>query len=270
MAKYVEVLHGDEDYIRIRCHENGVDTIQKWPRVAPLHVLQTLIHENAAAYEAVYESPTDVQVRISVDELEICYESMGYHSYKLLGVQHYKHIKEGWINPGNEGHERLAGELIRVMPGLKATVQYPCGCSRGPKGATGAVQRIIIHLNDAHHPTQGDQKHDPWDRERIAQWTETLDVDLTVDTSRPKPTRKPLTMSDAQKAAMHKAMLTMTVDTSSITKSLKEIIESSDKASIAIKNWAGKVVELEIKDADPKTYKMLTGLPWPGDNKEEA
>lgn len=265
MGKYVQVLQGDSEHLVISVHENNVQTIQKWPRVAPLHVLQTLIHENAHGYETKYELGEKVKVIISVDELEICYESMNNGAYKLLGVQHYKHLKEGWIDMGNEGHERLAGELIRVMPGLKKRVPWPCAC---PPSASdrATVERIIIHLNDTHHPTLGGKSSDPWDRERIAQWTETLDVDLTVDTSRPapEPARPRMYLhstsastKDSYIQQMIKAAIT--VDTSSITQALKDATIASDKAA--------KTIELVFKNIDPDAFEKITGMPYP--KKEE-
>jgi hypothetical protein len=38
---------------------------------------------------------------------------------------------------------------------------------------------MIIHLNDTHHPSTA---IDGWSRERIADWLETLDVDLRFPT----------------------------------------------------------------------------------------
>jgi hypothetical protein len=39
---------------------------------------------------------------------------------------------------------------------------------------------MIIHLNDSHHPAH--ETADVWSRERIADWLETLDVDLRFPT----------------------------------------------------------------------------------------
>ena len=60
----------------------------------------------------------------------------------------------------------VVSQLFEICPGL-TTTRSPC-----PEGDLGAVNlsSLIPHLNDNHR----------WTRERIADWLETLDVDLTV------------------------------------------------------------------------------------------
>jgi hypothetical protein len=173
------------------------------------------------------------------------------------------------VEAGDEGHERLARELLRVMPGLRVPVDYPCSC--GVKASRlDTVQTVIIHLNDRHHPTKGALKGDPWSRERIAQWTEELDVDLTVDTSRPPPPpRRPKPMSHEQKQAVLKSLVNMKIDTSSIHKALKE---ASVEAAKITETMKGFTVDIEFKDEhlDPEFVEKMAGLFASQNTKEEA
>lgn len=88
--------------------------------------------------------------------------------------------KEGMSH--GEDNEPLAASLIKMAPGLRVYVPYPCGCRNYNGGQS--VQTLIIHLNDDHHPKQP-AGGDPWSRERIADWLDTLDVNLTLDSTRP-------------------------------------------------------------------------------------
>lgn len=70
--------------------------------------------------------------------------------------------------------------LTALMPDIKRVVSYPCGrrdgdCSQpavgkddSPYEGKASVHDVIIHLNDT----------DRWTRERIADWLDTLDLDL--------------------------------------------------------------------------------------------
>lgn len=55
--------------------------------------------------------------------------------------------------------------LAQVMPATLSSVGYPCDCKTYMENS---VQRVIIHLND----------HDKWTREQIADWLDTIDLDL--------------------------------------------------------------------------------------------
>jgi hypothetical protein len=71
-------------------------------------------------------------------------------------------------------HERRARALREQAPGLNEHVRYPCTCGQ----ITETIWAIIQHLNDNHHPNS--LHKDPWTRERIAEWLESLDTDLTI------------------------------------------------------------------------------------------
>lgn len=56
--------------------------------------------------------------------------------------------------------------LAKSLPGVNELVAYPCGCINSSRHDS--LMSVIIHLND---------KHVEWDRNRIADWIESLDVD---------------------------------------------------------------------------------------------
>lgn len=65
--------------------------------------------------------------------------------------------------------ESVPGALRRVLPGIHSLVRYPCDCCRDTYKDKGFIlQNVIIHLNDKAK----------WTREQIADWLESLDVDL--------------------------------------------------------------------------------------------
>lgn len=55
--------------------------------------------------------------------------------------------------------------LSRKLPGVMEQTKYPCNCKFDEEEC---LWEIIQHLNDDHH----------WTRNRIADWLETLDIDL--------------------------------------------------------------------------------------------
>lgn len=72
--------------------------------------------------------------------------------------------------------------LLKKFPGLSEQVKFPCRCI---SFSVNSVHNVIMHLNDAPgHGTvnakTGKYKEDAWTREQIADWTETLDVNLEM------------------------------------------------------------------------------------------
>lgn len=84
--------------------------------------------------------------------------------------------------------------LATVIPGLtKMLVDIPCAC---PTFHKRGLITAIVHLNDALTHGYGEDRHVAWTRERIADWLEGLDIDLTfqlVDWSHvyPRPVVRP-------------------------------------------------------------------------------
>jgi hypothetical protein len=73
----------------------------------------------------------------------------------------------------------ILGKLSKHIPGLQEKTKCPArnenttspavvSCNWGE--TEGTVANVIMHLNDHHHGT--------WSREKIADWLETLDIDL--------------------------------------------------------------------------------------------
>lgn len=104
--------------------------------------------------------------------------------------------KRGWVRmwtlmdvqmtytPSANTHAQLAHKMAAMIPGITDKVLNPCNCKKFDRTIWGMIQ----HLNDAHHPANGDEEDDdPWSRERIADWLETLDADLVVDPERNVP-----------------------------------------------------------------------------------
>lgn len=72
-----------------------------------------------------------------------------------------------------------SGTLMKkICPGLTEIVNLPCGCWSVPGiPLKNTVEKVIIHLNDRDEH-MGVKKE--WSREEIADWLESLDVDLTL------------------------------------------------------------------------------------------
>lgn len=134
---------------------------------------------------------------IHVESVEIVYKGVG--TQNMFALEHVQGVSlpgayfdkknyplHEYINqhpmepePPVEDYSMLAEQLRQVMPGLMTPVLHPCDCKRTWNSQVWAV---IQHLNDEHHPNIPAVK-DKWSRERIADWTEGLPVDLTVDPS---------------------------------------------------------------------------------------
>lgn len=71
--------------------------------------------------------------------------------------------------PVPSGSQSVSEELAEVFSNVREYVQVPCSCTRYED--TGLkVHVLVVHLNDFHN----------WTRERIADWLDTLDLDLTL------------------------------------------------------------------------------------------
>lgn len=94
----------------------------------------------------------------------------------------------GWYNPApTPGHKILSGSdfigptvqtaLADAIPNFRfSRTLYPCECAiPDVHEARGSIPEIVIHLNDG----------PAWTREKIADWLDTLDVDLRFSTDDP-------------------------------------------------------------------------------------
>lgn len=81
---------------------------------------------------------------------------------------------EPWTAPNGvtsvkgESYSNSGGILTTLMPDILADVKYPCKCGMTPA----TVKDVVIHLNDG----------EKWTRERIADWLDTLDLNLRFPT----------------------------------------------------------------------------------------
>lgn len=77
-----------------------------------------------------------------------------------------------------------AKKLRELIPDINTGVRYPCSCAEVDDGEdTPSVWYVIQHLNDAHNPKGfgiSGPPEDPWSRERIADWLESLDLNLNI------------------------------------------------------------------------------------------
>lgn len=65
---------------------------------------------------------------------------------------------------------QIQSEVTALFPCLDRIVIYDCGCFENPTRKVNSLADWIIHLNDQHE----------WKREEIADWLESLDVDLEM------------------------------------------------------------------------------------------
>lgn len=66
----------------------------------------------------------------------------------------------------SEWYLHVSFSLREICPGLPRLCATCPDCAQGPYRG----ELVVIHLNDYHH----------WTREKIADWLDTLDVDLTL------------------------------------------------------------------------------------------
>lgn len=85
--------------------------------------------------------------------------------YDML-VKEIDGLDEAEIDTGSSGDPIGAGlyDLIDACPGLDKEVKHPL------TGQVRAVRRIVMNLNDEHN----------WTYQQIADWLDTLDVDLSI------------------------------------------------------------------------------------------
>jgi hypothetical protein len=135
------------------------------------------LSKGAAAFEA--------QLQITAKQVKVVAENLDgwvkVHSEQAEAVAK-KAAKKAAENAENEARARRLAELI---PDAHAVVDLPCTCrvtaiGEGEVPVRKKVWYAIQHLNDNHLPGRDDGISDPWTRERIAEWLETLDLDLRV------------------------------------------------------------------------------------------
>lgn len=110
------------------------------------------------------------------------------HSVKIIAEK--IHDLDKAVSPTGTTYSNSGVLLNKICPGLAEMVKWPCGCKEltlidalEHNVVQSSVQDAIIHLNDSatHEDGRGE-----WTREEIADWLESLDVDLTLTTQEEK------------------------------------------------------------------------------------
>jgi hypothetical protein len=277
-SEFVEiVIQEPQDYVKFAkddLHAVMAHTSQQWPTKPTHGDLMATLHKYGASAEIMHNYYMNTRVLVSVGDLKLVYDQgPSGENYRLL-----------WIEPlgantpapsHKQDHVGLASKLIHAMPGLNEQVASPCSCLSWGKGDN-TVQAVIIHLNDRHHPTLGSLRADPWSRERIAQWTETLPFDLTLDPDRPESKPRPVhdqTHFKEYQKSLKALMGSMLISQNSFLKSMALMSDAGIKATDTLHDLSGamkKSFEVTFTGVDPSLYEMLTGQPHPDDKKEEA
>lgn len=219
----------------------------QWPLTAHASDMMALIQARKVPVEVTMESDGECSMEIDLPEggsLEYvllgdvwnCTHANPPSDAELYAMWEKQHtgMWPVWLNEpatvsGDTSHHRRASQLKVMAPGLQAVVQKPCSCNSPGMNLTDSVWQTIQHLNDTHHPANGCD--DKWSRERIADWLDTLDVDLTVDPDRkPQPSSRSTWYDEA--AQMHKMTLEFKVE--SISQSVLELLIGADKAAAAL------------------------------------
>lgn len=149
----------------------------------------------------------------------------------------------------------MARELFHLIPGATTSVPHPCTCHEVPNNM---LWQLVQHLNDTHHPNRVSDlvDGDPWTRERIADWLDTLDLDLSVDTAKAEDVKS--RRRSAQHARAQQAMLT-------VTASMEQMQQGASIAAQKLEMLAKKMEPL----SQSEIWKQL-GLTEPEATKEES
>lgn len=222
----------------------------QWPLTAHVDEMQALLSERKLPVELTMDS---MECTMEIDLPEggsLEYVSVGDHWHctkanppsgeDLYAMWEKQHVGQWpvWLNEPavttGPSHHRRAAQLKEMVPGLMRSVSQPCSCNTTGMYLSGSVWQVIQHLNDTHHPNNGCA--DKWSRERIADWLDSLDVDLTVDPSRKSaPVIRRSWYNGAASAEAAKAtMATIEVKIEAISQSVLELLIGADKAAEAL------------------------------------
>jgi hypothetical protein len=157
------------------------------------------IDQVASTFPHTMQSYEYLKSKGYLDQLDFFWDNPnGYYPYKRarqFGIMNdvnkdwwHHGVKKGDIVPkfdkdlatgghmGGDDYGDSAVLLREICPGLNEKVKYPCGCKMG-LSTSNTIQAIIIHLNDKGYHENGSGE---WSREEIADWLESLDVDLSL------------------------------------------------------------------------------------------
>jgi hypothetical protein len=131
--------------------------------------------------EAYFQVPEPQQAWIFQDEI---------HLHQPITAAEYQTT---WLNEpaqptASRNYADLSSELARHIPDIRKRVDLPCSCGKRRNADRPQILYAIQHLNDDHHPERrinGRLRKDRWTRERIADWLDEIDADLTFDPDLP-------------------------------------------------------------------------------------
>lgn len=164
---YVEVvMHSHERQVRVEATQRpvwGFDPDKK------LYTQMSVSAEFADSEEALSVLCKQMAMTLGNEEayLEI---------YKLLtNKKHSVSLKTGGVISSSNKPSVGADSRISSLPGINEVVKHPV------TGIKTTLSRVIQNLNDGHG----------WTREQIADWVETLDIDIEFKDTPPEP-KKPM------------------------------------------------------------------------------
>lgn len=159
-----------EDHDRVRVDSDGAVVDGPPASVTDYVDLDLSVGRQASPY-GIADDEDALDAPIGTEQT---YTGGHWHGYKTVAKWAKSQPKFGHHSkPSKPSKPSVSGStvtrgLLDVLPNLEGTVAYPCEC-RGP----GALRDAIVHLNDSHR----------WTREQVADWLETLDLDLRFPAS---------------------------------------------------------------------------------------
>lgn len=167
---------------------------------------------------------------------------------KVKYVTTYTWVRTSVVQPESFDYHDLATELSALIPGAGDIVRNPCSCRPFfPK----TIWSMIQHLNDRHHPDYHDPTDpdsDPWSRERIADWLDTLDADLVLDPDREvKPSAFSKQLA-AEKEAVEKMAAQAHVAAVAIDEASGKFMDAIDSLMMNINGMMMKITPKKILD----------------------
>lgn len=173
------------------------------------------------------------------------------------GLTHYGQLYANTPFPApkaNRSYASLAEELSQHIPDIDKRVTPPCSCKTW-KGKPASIWSVIQHLNDEHHPKKrfnGRLRKDRWSRERIADWLDEVDADLTFDPDLPAKRAAQRLAAQKAQAAKVKALIDQGIISAAaahasmeaLVKPAQEATTGMVKLSVAIEQFESTIHEM--------------------------
>lgn len=182
------------------------------------------------------------------------------------GVLYQQQLYDSTPFPGPaRSYASLSEELARYIPDIRKRVRMPCSCGR-TKVTPAQIWDVIQHLNDDHHPKKkinGLRRKDIWTRERIADWLDEVDADLTFDPDLPakRTARREAAVSAMwaqQKALTESGVISTTAALKGMQEEVQGLKSSMVKINVAIDEFKMAWLD-EIQVWNPDASDALPG-----------